>query len=200
MIECGKGLVFAELLKGNNFSHTNFYTSSVTDYSSKVAEQKSKQGDRDIIEKFFENFSDETDDKFMHISVDQKEFIDKYLNVNLEKSRQLEIKTIDQAENQEWFVEQKKRLTSSKFGNVINRRQNIYPMSLLKTLFNTGDIKSKACTWGIKHEKDALETYVQRFDVYIYIYHVFLNYKYLYIMFFKGIYVYHVPLNYQIFI
>ena len=110
MIECGKGLVFAELLKGNNFSHTNFYTSSVTDYSSKVAEQKSKQGDRDIIEKFFENFSDETDDKFMHISVDQKEFIDKYLNVNLEKSRQLEIKTIDQAENQEWFVEQKKKI------------------------------------------------------------------------------------------
>ena len=33
----------------------------------------------------------------MHISLDQKEFIDKYVNINLEKSRQLEMKTIGQA-------------------------------------------------------------------------------------------------------
>ena len=40
-----------------------------------------------------------------------------------------------QSTDNSWFIEQKKRLTASNFGSVINRRKLIEPKSILKVLF-----------------------------------------------------------------
>ena len=42
LLSAGKGLVFANLLKGNDFKTTNFYESSITNYYKKKEEPAQK--------------------------------------------------------------------------------------------------------------------------------------------------------------
>ena len=84
-----------------------------------------------------------------------------YLLVNSDIQR-IELQTVGQSCNRQWFTERRKRLTASNFGAVINRRQNVHPTSLLKRLFSDSKFSSAACDWGSQNEKNALNKYCEK--------------------------------------
>jgi len=76
----------------------------------------------------------------------QKDFVLKHVAIDSEKVFEIEQSTLGQSENSVWFHEQKKRLTASNFGLVINRRITIFPKSILSRIFSKNLLTaSKAC-------------------------------------------------------
>ena len=82
----------------------------------------------------FDNFSS-TDCCYLIQDNENNQFIEKNLRIYSETTRRIEEKTLGQSTDNSWFIEQKKRLTASNFGSVINRRKLIEPKSILKVLF-----------------------------------------------------------------
>ena len=63
----------------------------------------------------------------------------------------------------QWFEERKVRLTASVFGKVMNRRQNVYPTSLIKCIVDKKYRKNRnvpaSLKWGINNESVAISEY-----------------------------------------
>jgi len=76
-------------------------------------------------------------------------FINKLLNVDREK---LENKTREQSLNQDWFVERKKRLTASHFGDICKMRPNTSCRKKVHNLLYNFGTTSKEMNYGIQME------------------------------------------------
>lgn len=57
--------------------------------------------------------------------------INKKVGVTKVETITIEAKTRSQRQSKDWFIEQQKRLTSSLFGRVMNRRESASPVSLI---------------------------------------------------------------------
>ena len=79
-----------------------------------------------------------------------------------EKVKAIEKETMGQSCNKKWFVERRKRLTSSNFGLVIKRRMHIYPKSILNKVLGNKRVTTKACCWGLDNEIVAKEKYNEK--------------------------------------
>jgi len=71
-------------------------------------------------------------------------------------------RTQEQSDCDLWYKERRGRITGSVCGRIINRNTNIYPTSLLKTLFNShSDISTAAMVMGKQQEVPILARYIQ---------------------------------------
>lgn len=84
-------------------------------------------------------------------------FVTDILCVSKEEVKAIEKETIGQSYNKKWFVERRKRLTSSNFGLVIKRRMHIYPKSILNKVLGSKRVTTEACRWGLDNESVAKE-------------------------------------------
>lgn len=96
---------------------------------------------------------------FTKLKQEQQKFVYDHLYVDVDKITEIEESTLGQSLSDRWYDEIKKRITSSHFGSVINRRPTVYPKSLLQKLMQTKRFNSNACTWGKENEKYAIQKY-----------------------------------------
>ena len=97
---------------------------------------------------------------FSCLTSEEKAFVELHLIVDIEEAKNVEVNTVKQSESTLWYQERCKRLTSSNFGNVINRWKKIYPTSILKKALQTKSIKvAKSCMWGKDNEETAIKLY-----------------------------------------
>ena len=148
----GQGTVRANLIKGNSFEPSSFYTTSITQQN----EHKDKRPSRTSVKEVLHQLNG--DCNFNGLSGMQQQFVK--LHLEIDKSRVIEIEesTLLQSLSPVWFVERKKRPTASNFGLVVKRRQIIYPKSILQKLQNKRFISS-ACEWGLDNEEKAIMKY-----------------------------------------
>lgn len=89
-----------------------------------------------------------------------KENIEKDVGVSLEQSQFIEAQTRGQSSSNIWFFERSKRVTASIFERVMNRREKIFPKSVIDSITKGRDgkkIYSASLQWG--KEAVALEMY-----------------------------------------
>lgn len=92
-------------------------------------------------------------------------FVKEKLYVTKEELNNIEMNTRGQAESSLWFEERRKRLTASNFGSVINRREKIFPKSILSKQFKKGSSANNSpapCVWGKNNEQTAISKYVDK--------------------------------------
>ena len=112
----------------------------------------------------FDNFL--SNDCYYHIHDDgNRQSVEKLLRIDFETARKVAEKTLGQSTNDSWLIEGKKRLTTSNFGSVINRREHIESRSILKRIFTKEIFKTAACDWGIQNKKNALEEHAIKLNL-----------------------------------
>ena len=87
------------------------------------------------------------------------------IGISIEKAVELCSNTINQSKEPLWYAERSIRITASKFGQIIKRRKNIEPMSILKNIKQTTQKSSNnlpaPLLWGITNEAFALQKYAE---------------------------------------
>ncbi len=71
------------------------------------------------------------------LDIKTTEKIKQIVGVTVEQCRMIEAETRGQSSSQIWFHERSKRITASMFGRVLNRREKIFPKSIIDTLRKT---------------------------------------------------------------
>ena len=115
------------------------------------------------VDKIFDKFSDTMHD--MNFSNIDKDFINNHLKISKETAREIQKKTKNQSNCKQWYMERRKRITASNFGAIINRRKDIYPMSIIKKLTCNKTFKTDATKWGLENEHKAIQKYEQLYNV-----------------------------------
>ena len=116
LVLSGKGLGFVEHLSGNNFKPSFIYDTSISDFKNKKGtENLQNKNTTPTIARMFDNVS--YNDCCYHIEDDgNRQFIEKFLRIDLETARKFEEKILGQSTNDSWFTQRKKRPTASNFG------------------------------------------------------------------------------------
>ena len=91
-------------------------------------------------------------------------FIKEKLYATKQQLNNIEMNTRGQSKSSLWFEERRIRLTASNFGLVMNRRESIFPKSILHKQFNKRlSAKSPApCAWGKDNEEIAILKYFEK--------------------------------------
>lgn len=150
------------LLEGNNYAPCDFY---------KTSRDSAKNEDEPDVKRLFigqiiEKLTITTFDK-LHLREKDELFVEDNLMVSTEAVKNIEEITLKQSETKEWYLERSKRITSSNFGAIINRRTNIFPSSILKKLLKNDkpNYYPPSCKWGLENEEKVLKTYEKIKDV-----------------------------------
>ena len=116
LVLSGKGLGFVEHLSGNNFKPSFIYDTSISDFKNKKGtENLQNKNTTPTIARMFDNVS--YNDCCYHIEDDgNRQFIEKFLRIDLGTARKFEEKILGQSTNDSWFTQRKKRPTASNFG------------------------------------------------------------------------------------
>lgn len=69
--------------------------------------------------------------------------------------------TMGQSKDTRWHAERSRRVTSSVFGKIINRRKSVHPSSLIKSILNKQKKASVSASvqWGVDNETNAILKY-----------------------------------------
>ena len=86
-------------------------------------------------------------------------FVAEKLCVDHQVCLDIEKNTRAQSKSAEWHIARKCRLTASMFGNVMNRRKNHYPKSIVNKIINPSCFTSSSCKWGTENEQNAIARY-----------------------------------------
>ena len=155
----GQGDYMVSLLEGNNYVPSDFYHSSRKDILA-GDEDWEPETKRQAVSNIFEQFTSMTfADNLLNES--NKTFVLNHLMIPSETCVSIEKSTLQQSENVEWFNERRKRLTSSNFGAVINRRANIFPKTIIKKVLCSNKFNKipQSCKWGLDNEPRVVEQY-----------------------------------------
>eukprot|EP00795_Rhopilema_esculentum_P007413 gene7414-13169_t len=158
--KAGKANLLAQTLKGNEFKPCDFF-----EHSGNPAQESAPSSN--FMEMSYDIF------KNMHAEMDSSLFakatsasIAHNVGVTLQDIKVIEKETRKQASSHRWFLERSKRLTSSLFGRILRRRENVFPKSILDQIAKRGDgtgPNTAGLQWGIEKEKVALERYKTEF-------------------------------------
>ena len=83
------------------------------------------------------------------------------LNISDEKIREIELNTREQRESTLWFQARRYRITSSLFGQVLRRKEQTPPDSLVLQILQPKQFSTPATQWGVCNESRAREEYIQ---------------------------------------
>ena len=112
----GQGIVLAELLKGNDYEPSSFYTTSIT----KLQEAKKSNGSISLRSTVMEVLGQLNGNVVVsNLTEKQQEFVKSNLEVTNSSVFDLEKKALLQSRSFAWYEERKKRLTASNFGLAI---------------------------------------------------------------------------------
>ena len=154
-----QGNYLSSLIEGNNFEKSTFFSTSVSDIESQgIAANKSSTNTDILINLIFEKFNFDNFDTSL-LNESEIKFVKDHLPYNSFTLRNIEHTTKSQSDCDSWHSERHKRITASNFGRIVNRRKNVYPNSLLKTLLTREKFKSSACKWGLDNEKVVTSRY-----------------------------------------
>ena len=158
--KAGKANLLAQTLKGNEFKPCDFF-----EHSGNPAQELAPSSN--FMEMSYDIF------KNMHAEMDSSLFakatsasIAHNVGVTLQDIKVIEKETRKQASSHRWFLERSKRLTSSLFGRILRRRENVFPKSILDQIAKRRDgtgPNTAGLQWGIEKEKVALERYKTEF-------------------------------------
>ena len=84
------------------------------------------------------------------------------LNITCDEARKIETETREQRLSSSWFEVRRYRLTASRFGEVISRRDDTPPQRLVLNILQPTDFTSEAMRYGIAFENVALEAYIKK--------------------------------------
>ena len=81
-----------------------------------------------------------------------------------EQIQNIECNTRGQSDYELWYQERRIRLTASKFGSVLKRRQSIHPKTILNKQFNSSCTINvpKPCLWRQNKEEIAIKEYLKK--------------------------------------
>ena len=82
------------------------------------------------------------------------------LQIPDDKIRKIEIDTREQRYSSLWFSVRRYRLTASLFGEVLRRRDDTPPQSLVLRILQQKQFSSAAIEWGIQNEPIAIQKYI----------------------------------------
>ena len=170
--KAGKATSFCEAIKSNNYEPCTSFQTLVSRQISKqrelISNDNETNAENSIIIRLFGQ---------MNFNVDATAFQNDELKTKIlrvvEVSKQEAINicanTLGQSTQSQWFQERKVRLTASAFGKVMNRRQSLYPNSLIKCIDDKTSRKSNnmpaSLKWGINNEKVAISKYENNEDL-----------------------------------
>ena len=106
-MKLGQGLSMANLLQGNDYVPSQFFSTSVNEVQETT--ESTCISRRDSVQKILKkcNVSMETS----NLTQDNIEFINNHLNLTLEEVKSLEAKTTEQSNSDIWFLERNKHQT-----------------------------------------------------------------------------------------
>ncbi len=162
----GKAEYFCAALESNNFQPcANFVTScSKASHADVHTQEDECRADEieSVLDKLSSNISNDIDLSL----INDPHIRDKILQtvaVSTTESVAICKETLRQDESSIWFKERSKRITASLFGRVCNRRQSVYPKSIVDAIINKkqGSYKNMppSLKWGIENESKAIEKY-----------------------------------------
>ena len=111
-----------------------------------------------LVDQIFTNVPSALDTQLF--TEDQLKLVENSVLITVDKAKKICLSTMKQSQD----PERSKRITSSVFGKVINRRKSVHPMSLVKsitgkTMPNTSRMLA-SLKWGLDKKKNAHEKYL----------------------------------------
>ena len=82
------------------------------------------------------------------------------MKTDADKIREIERSTREQRHSTLWFAVRRFRITASRFGEVLRRKPDTPPDSLVLSILQPRSFASAATDWGIQNESVAIQTYV----------------------------------------
>lgn len=115
------------------------------------------------VRKYIVEHLDDKGDPMIVLNQNQQDKLDanNIYNINLNKTLEIERNTRGQADCPQWYLHRQCRLTSSNFGYIINRREGIYPKTILQKIKSTDRRVPLSCRWGKDNEQNALIKYFE---------------------------------------
>ncbi|XP_065068608.1 uncharacterized protein LOC135693945 [Rhopilema esculentum] len=161
----GKKNLFCKAVKSNSFVPCEFFETSCSKaISKKVLKGKEDEENSSLIyiERLFEGMS--TKEPSSSSLATYAEIVSR-VGITFDAGITLCKNTLKQNEEQIWHTERAKRITSSIFGRVMNRRKTIYPASIVKTIIEKKEHRSGlplSLRWGLEKESDAKLLYQEQ--------------------------------------
>jgi len=85
-----------------------------------------------LVDQIFTNVPSTLDTQLF--TTDQLKLVENSVLITVDGAKEICLRTIQQSQDPHWYVERSKRITSSVFGKVINRRKSVHPTSLVKSI------------------------------------------------------------------
>ena len=155
----GNAALFCKAVESNDYYPSMFFETSCKrkSFNNSAQDVTAENTNNEAIYKVFENISNENNSLIncfipeelrgktnMLVRVSKEQAIDIYINSKM------------QAKSPTWYKERIKRLAPSHFGRILNRRKNIEPTSIIKSITNSSNTRTEnmppSLMWGIEHE------------------------------------------------
>ena len=97
----------------------------------------------------------------LNYTLEQLKLIEATVGLTVSSAKEICASTIGQSTNTRWHAERSRRVTSSIFGKIVNRRKSVHPTSLIKSILNEHKKASVSASvhWGVDNETNAILKY-----------------------------------------
>ena len=94
-------------------------------------------------------------------TLEQLKLMEMTVGLTVSSAKEICASTIGQSTNTRWYAERSRRVTSSVFGKIVNRRKSVHPSSLIKSILNEHKKASVSASvqWGVDNETNAILKY-----------------------------------------
>jgi len=158
LFQLNRALPLASALKGNDYESCSFFKTSI-DFNN---DETSNDDPRTLfMMEFFGHFKGDLDETHL-LKEESKEFVLRHLHCSMTEIINIESDTLAQSKSKSWFEHRRKRLTASKFGIVINRRNENPSDTFINSVLGTKSFWNKSCQWGLDNERKAISLYEQQ--------------------------------------
>ena len=136
----GKAKLFVSCLKGNNYAPCSAFETSCNRISIDETPPMNQNTNATSMEvNIFANMSTESESSELDFETLEK--IELAVGVSLEQCKLIEAQTRGQSSNNIWYFERSRRITASIFGRIMNRREHVFPKSIIDKIVKRGDGK-----------------------------------------------------------
>ena len=160
---CNSSALFCRAVESNNFQPcTIFDTSCSRNIREKDCLETVNAPENGLFDSIFTKMGNDVTES---LELKNKEKIIKLVGVSCQEASNICFETKMQTASNSWYNERIKRITASFFGKVMNRREAIYPTSIVKSIINQkkSHTMPAALKWGIENEKVALDGYTKNY-------------------------------------
>ena len=163
--EANRAPLFTEALASNNYEPCQLFDTS----STKKCKQDNMlvsdgiptlQVQSSVIDGIFKNVAGDYVPP-LNYSLEQLKLMEATVGLTVSSAKELCASTMEQSKDTRWYAERSRRVTSSVFGKIINRRKSAHPTSLIKSILNRQKKASVSASvqWGLDNETNAIVKY-----------------------------------------